>query len=58
MALVMMLGGIVGYLVYGDDSTYSEMKFICFGFVIFVACNALEAPTMVSIGYAVNVSMM
>ena len=45
--LLMMLIGILGFLVYGgDEDSYSETRFILFGFVIFVSCNALEGPTM------------
>ena len=46
--LVVMLFGILGILNYGEGSKYSEVRFVLFGLVIFVSCNALEGPTMVS----------
>lgn len=47
VALVVMFVGILGFLVYGEE--YSETRFIFFGLVTFVSCNALEGPTMVSV---------
>ncbi|KAL7535604.1 hypothetical protein ACHAXR_006599 [Thalassiosira sp. AJA248-18] len=45
--LMMMFVGILGFLVYSEDGDeYSEARFILFGLVTFVACNALEGPTM------------
>lgn len=46
--LVVMLVGILGVLNYGEGSRYSEARFVLFGLIIFVSCNALEGPTMVS----------
>jgi hypothetical protein len=46
--LSVMLIGILGVLNYGEGSRYSEVRFVIFGLVIFVSCNALEGPTMVS----------
>lgn len=46
--LAVMLLGIIGILNYGEGSGYSEARFVIFGLVIFVSCNALEGPTMVS----------
>jgi hypothetical protein len=46
--LAVMLFGILGVLNYGEGSGYSEVRFVLFGLVIFVSCNALEGPTMVS----------
>ena len=48
VTLCVMFVGILGFLVYGDGDVYSETRFILFGIVVFVACNALEGPTMVS----------
>ena len=49
-ALVMMFVGILGFLVYSEDGDeYSETRFILFGLVTFVSCNALEGPVMVSV---------
>ncbi len=47
--LVVMLIGILGVLNYGEGTRYSEVRFVIFGLVIFVSCNALEGPTMVSV---------
>lgn len=45
--LMVMFIGIIGFLVYSEDgSVYSESRFILFGILTFVACNALEGPTM------------
>ncbi|KAL7554577.1 hypothetical protein ACHAWF_018061 [Thalassiosira exigua] len=44
--LVVMFFGILGFLVYGDGESYSETRYILFGLIMFVACNALEGPTM------------
>jgi len=45
--LVTIMIGILGFLVYSDDgSEYSEARFILFGIVIYVSCNALEGPVM------------
>ena len=46
VTLCVMFVGILGFLVYGDN--YSETRYILFGIIVFVACNALEGPTMVS----------
>lgn len=43
--LVMMAVGIAGFMTY-DGSDASEVSFICFSLIIFIACNALEGPTM------------
>jgi len=47
-SLLVMVVGILGFLDYGGDEEgeYSETRFIMGGFFIFVACNALEGPTM------------
>jgi len=45
VTLVAMLGGLLGFLVYSGE--YQEIRLITFGLVTFVACNALEGPTMV-----------
>ena len=40
-ALVMMFVGILGFLLYSEDGDeYSETRFILFGLVPFVSCNA------------------
>lgn len=47
VTLVIMLCGILGFLEYDSTSeTYSETRFIMFGFVMFVSCSCLEGPTM------------
>jgi len=46
-SLVTTLIGILGFLVYSEDgSEYSEARFILFGIVMYVSCNALEGPVM------------
>lgn len=45
-SLAVMFVGILGFLVYSDGSVYSESRFVLFGLATFVACNALEGPTM------------